>query len=53
MFVFAQDFDYPNNQQMLYDFHNSFKDVDAIIKREDGSLPPFWLYMFRDWLLGK
>ncbi|XP_069128023.1 protein patched homolog 1-like [Argopecten irradians] len=44
------DFDYPNNQPLLLEYHKSFQSVGKIIKREDGSLPNFWLIMFRQWL---
>ncbi|CAG5128611.1 unnamed protein product, partial [Candidula unifasciata] len=43
-------FDYPNNQQLLYHYHSAFQKVQKIIRREDGSLPPFWLDLFRQWL---
>ncbi|BFZ16560.1 hypothetical protein BsWGS_19599 [Bradybaena similaris] len=43
-------FDYANNQQLLYQYHNAFHKVQKIIRREDGSLPPFWLDLFRQWL---
>lgn len=42
--------DYPNNQRLLTQYHRSFQSVDKIIKREDGSLPNFWLDLFRQWL---
>lgn len=45
------NFDYPNNQKLLYEYHQSFTRVGAIIKNDDGGLPQFWLSMFRDWLL--
>nr|KAI8754123.1 protein patched-like protein 1-like [Biomphalaria glabrata] len=45
------DFDYANNQQLLYDYHNAFSKVKKIIKREDNTLTPFWLELFRQWLL--
>ena len=49
--VTKNNFDYPNNQKLLYEYHQSFTRVGAIIKNDDGGLPPFWLPMFRDWLL--
>ncbi|XP_061192639.1 protein patched homolog 1-like [Saccostrea echinata] len=42
--------DYPNNQRLLTQYHRSFQTVDKIIKREDGSLPNFWLDLFKQWL---
>ncbi|KAL8597752.1 hypothetical protein ACOMHN_001711 [Nucella lapillus] len=44
------DFDYPRNQQLLYDYHEGFQRVRSISRRADGSLPPFWLHIFRQWL---
>lgn len=44
------NFDYPNGQRLLYDYHQTFNRIDAIIKNDDGGLPDFWLPMFRDWL---
>lgn len=46
------NFDYPNNQKLLYEYHQSFTRVDAIVKNDDGALPEFWLSSFRDWLAG-
>ena len=51
--VTQADFDYPNNQQALHDYHKDFRWMDKIIKREDGSLPDYWLQLMREWLLGK
>ena len=45
------NFDYPNNQKLLYEYYQSFTRVDAVLKNDDGALPEFWLGMFRDWLL--
>ncbi|XP_048757819.2 protein patched homolog 1-like isoform X2 [Ostrea edulis] len=42
--------DYPNNQRLITQYHRSFQSMDKIIKREDGSLPNFWLDLFRQWL---
>lgn len=51
MFVVTKgNFDYPNNQRILYEYHQSFNRIDAIIKNDDGGLPEFWLPIFRDWL---
>ncbi|UXI18578.1 transmembrane protein [Sarcoptes scabiei] len=44
------NFDYPNNQYLIYDYHQAFNRIDAIIKNDDGGMPEFWLSMFRDWL---
>jgi len=48
------DFDYTSadNQKLLYDYHHAFLKIDNIVKKEDGSLPDFWLQEFRSWLLG-
>ena len=48
------DFEYPGatQQQLLQEFHDAFVQVSAIIKNDNGGLPPFWLSMFRDWLRG-
>jgi len=48
------DFDYTSadNQKLLYDYHQAFRKIDNIIKKQDGSLPDFWLQEFRSWLLG-
>ena len=51
--VTQEDFDYPNKQEMLYQFHQAFQPVKKIIKKEGQTLPRFWLHMFRDWLLSK
>lgn len=48
--VTKDGFDYPNNQQLLRDYHRAFQPVDNIVKRQDNSMPDFWLDMFRDWL---
>ncbi|KAH9499847.1 Protein patched 1 [Bulinus truncatus] len=45
------DFDYANNQPLLYEYHNAFTKVKKIIKREDNTLTSFWLELFRQWLL--
>ena len=45
------NFEYPTNQRLLYDYHNSFTRIGKIIKNDDGGLPDFWLSVFRDWLL--
>ena len=53
MFAVTQgNFDYPNNQKLLHEYHQTFTRVGQIIKNDDGGLPEFWLTMFRDWLSG-
>lgn len=47
------DFEYPTNQKLLFEYHDAFVRIPAIIKNDDGGLPDFWLNMFRDWLMGK
>ncbi|CAL1543201.1 unnamed protein product, partial [Lymnaea stagnalis] len=44
------NFDYANNQPLLHEYHDAFTKVKKIIKGEDGSLPQFWLDLFRQWL---
>lgn len=51
MFVVTEgDFEYPTNQKLLYEYHQSFNRISKIIKNDDGGLPEFWLSTFRDWL---
>ena len=45
------NFEYPQNQAILYDYHNAFVRVGNIIKDDDGGLEEFWLPLFRNWLL--
>ena len=52
MCVVQGDFDYPRNQKLLYDYHDAFQRVARITKREDGTVPTFWLEIFRQWLHG-
>ena len=53
MFIVTKgNFDYANNQRLLIQFHRAFDRVSSLIKDENGSLPDFWLHMFRDWLHG-
>merc|ERR1719195_36748 len=49
--VTKDNFEYPQNQQLIYDYHNSFVSVNNIIKDDDGGLPEFWLSLFRTWLV--
>ncbi|XP_015587157.1 protein patched isoform X2 [Cephus cinctus] len=50
--VTGRDFEYPNNQKLLNDYHDAFMRVKNVIKNDDGGLPEFWLSLFRDWLKG-
>ena len=53
MFAVTQsNFEYPQNQKLLYDYHNAFVRVPTIVKDDDGGLPEFWLSLFRNWLVG-
>lgn len=46
------NFDYPNNQRLLYQFYEALKRMDGILLDDDDSTTPkFWLIAFRDWLL--
>uniref|UniRef100_A0A182SC17 SSD domain-containing protein n=2 Tax=Neocellia TaxID=44535 RepID=A0A182SC17_9DIPT len=52
MFAVTQgDFEYPNNQKLLHEYHEAFVRVSHVIKNDNGGLPDFWLSLFRDWLL--
>ncbi|KAL9914893.1 protein patched [Glossina fuscipes fuscipes] len=44
------NFEYPNNQRLLHDYHEAFVRVPHVIKNDNGGLPEFWLSLFRDWL---
>lgn len=46
------EFEYPNNQELLHEYHQAFIKVSNIMKNDNGGLPEFWLEMFRDWLIG-
>ncbi|XP_074642065.1 protein patched homolog 1-like [Tubulanus polymorphus] len=50
--VTKADFDYAKNQKLLYQHHKAFQRVSKIIKKEDGTLPDFWLEIFRQWVAG-
>lgn len=53
MFAVTQsNFEYPQNQKILYDYHNAFVRIPTIVKDDDGGLPEFWLSLFRNWLVG-
>lgn len=45
------NFEYPQNQKLLREYHESFIRVPNIIKNDNGGLPDFWLNLFRHWLL--
>lgn len=45
------NFEYPQNQKLLREYHESFIRVPNIIKNDNGGLPDFWLNIFRNWLL--
>ncbi|XP_054278387.1 protein patched-like [Macrosteles quadrilineatus] len=49
--VTGRDFEYPTNQRLLYEYHESFMRVHSVIKNDNGGLPEFWLGLFRDWLI--
>lgn len=44
------NFDYPNNQKLLHEFHRSIQQVEGVIKNREGK-SKFWLVSFRDWLI--
>lgn len=46
------DFEYPTNQKLLYEYHEAFMRVPNILKNDNGGLPPMWLTLFKEWLLG-
>ncbi|XP_043528023.1 protein patched-like [Frieseomelitta varia] len=50
--VTQREFEYPNNQKLLYEYHDAFMRIKNVIKNDDGGLPEFWLSLFRDWLKG-
>ncbi|TGZ37491.1 Protein patched [Temnothorax longispinosus] len=50
--VTGRDFEYPNNQRLLYEYHDAFMRIKNVIKNDNGGLPEFWLSLFRDWLKG-
>eukprot|EP00095_Tigriopus_kingsejongensis_P000792 maker-scaffold67_size430214-snap-gene-3.36 protein:Tk00792 transcript:maker-scaffold67_size430214-snap-gene-3.36-mRNA-1 annotation:"patched 1 " len=52
MYAVSQgNFEYPQNQNLLYDYHNAFVRIPNIIKDDNGGLPEFWLSLFRNWLV--
>ncbi|XP_037715754.1 protein patched [Drosophila subpulchrella] len=44
------NFEYPTQQQLLRDYHDSFVRVPHVIKNDNGGLPDFWLLLFSEWL---
>lgn len=46
------NFEYPQSQKLLREYHESFIRVPYIIKNDNGGLPDFWLNQFRNWLRG-
>lgn len=44
------NFEYPQNQKLLREYHESFIRVPNIIKNDNGGLPDFWLSLFSNWL---
>ena len=53
LLLIQEDMNYAEErtQRLLYGYHAAFQRVDHIIKKEDGSLPDFWLQLMREWLL--
>lgn len=49
--VTKANFDYPNNQKLLYEFYNSIEQVDGVVKDSESGKAKFWLFAFRDWLI--
>ena len=48
MYAVTQDnLEYPQNQELIHDYHKSFVSVGNIIKDYDGGLPEFWLSLLR------
>ena len=45
------NFEYPEKQKLLYDYHNAFVRVPNIIKDDNGGFNEFWLSLFRKWLI--
>ena len=45
------NFEYPQNQHLIYDYQNAFVRIPNLIKNDDGGLPEFWLSLFRNWLV--
>ncbi|XP_013398571.1 protein patched homolog 1 isoform X2 [Lingula anatina] len=52
MYIVTKDsINYPNQQKMMFALHKEFLKINKVIKKEDGTLPDFWLELFRQWLL--
>ncbi|XP_059471270.1 protein patched [Neocloeon triangulifer] len=52
MYAVTQNgFEYPSGQKLLHEYHNAFLQVEKVLRNDDGGLPPFWLSLFRDWLI--
>ena len=45
------NFEYPQNQRLIYDYQKAYVRIPNIIKDDDGGLPEFWLSLFRTWLV--
>lgn len=45
------NFDYANNQKLLYEFYKAIERIEGVVRNEDSENPKFWLAAFRDWLL--
>ena len=43
--------EYPENQNLIHEYHKAFVRVQNIIKDDNGGLPEFWLSLFRKWLV--
>merc|ERR1711962_892268 len=44
------NYEYPRNQRLMYEYHDSFVRVHNIIKDDNEGLPEFWLSLFRTWM---
>lgn len=44
------NFEYPQNQKLLREYHEAFIRVPNVIKNDNGGLPDFWLNLFSNWL---
>lgn len=53
IYVVTKELDYPNNQRQLRELHSAFHNVKPVLRKEDGSLPVFWLDAFRSWLISE
>ena len=48
--IIKGNFDYPNNQMLLYDYYRTFNRISNIVTDDNGDLHDFWLISFREWL---